>query len=155
MSENSKGSPLLHFRHCDTVQKSYFKIFLGNFFQSLKGPPFNFFHILQPAGVSQSPKGPPFYIFRHCDTVQFVFFIFCHQLEFHKTQRVPPFTILSLRYSADFGRSRLVLVCIFFEIFFRKIFEYCKREYLTLGSLFAIFEPWIWRRLGPVPACFI
>ena len=34
------------------------------------------------------------------------------------------------------------------------IFEYCKREYLTLGSLYAIFEPWIWRRLGPVPACF-
>ena len=30
------------------------------------------------------------------------------------------------------------------------IFEYCK---LTLGSPFAIFEPWIWRRLGPVPAC--
>ena len=25
---------------------------------------------------------------------------------------------------------------------------------MTLGSLFAIFEPWIWRRLGPVPACF-
>ena len=24
---------------------------------------------------------------------------------------------------------------------------------MTLGSLFAIFEPWIWRRLGPVPAC--
>ena len=32
------------------------------------------------------------------------------------------------------------------------IFEYWKREYLTLGSLFAVFEPWIWRRLGPVPA---
>ena len=40
----------------------------------------------------------------------------------------------------------------FFEyvIFFRKFFkvkfsisEYCEREYLTLGSLFAIFEPWI------------
>ena len=30
------------------------------------------------------------------------------------------------------------------------IFEYCK---LKLGSLFAIFEPWIWRRLGPVQAC--
>ena len=42
------------------------------------------------------------------------------------------------------------------KIFFVKflIFEYCKREYLTLGSLFAIFEPWMWRRLGPVPACF-
>ena len=36
------------------------------------------------------------------------FFIFCNQLEFHKAQRVSPFTILSLRYSADFGRSRLV-----------------------------------------------
>ena len=48
-------------------------------------------------------------------------------------------------------------VCIFFEKFFFvkfSIFEYCKREYLTLGNLFAIFEPWIWRRLGPVPACF-
>ena len=38
-----------------------------------------------------------------------------------------------------------------------KIFSSCgyrRREYLTLGSPFAIFEPWIWRRLGPVPACF-
>ena len=104
--------PPFTFFGSDTVQSSHFKIFLGNFFQSLKGPPFNFFHILQPAGVSQSPKGPPFYIFRHCDTVQFVFFIFCHQLEFHKTQRVPPFTILSLRYSADFGRSRLVEIVV-------------------------------------------
>ena len=31
---------------------------------------------------------------------------------------------------------------------------YCRREYLTLLSPFAIFEPWIWRRLGPFPACF-
>ena len=45
-----------------------------------------------------SPKGPPS-----------IFLIFCNQLEFHKVQRVPPFTILSLRYSADFSRSRLVL----------------------------------------------
>ena len=36
------------------------------------------------------------------------FFIFCNQLEFHKARRVPLFTILSLRYGADFGRSRLV-----------------------------------------------
>ena len=43
-------------------------------------------------------------------------------------------------------------ICNFFVKFL--IFEYCKREYLTLGSLFAIFEPWIWRRLGPVPACY-
>ena len=70
-------------------------------------PPFTFFgtvtlfknHILKFfwAIFFKSLKGPPS-----------IFFIFCHQLEFHKTQRVPPFTILSLRYSADFGRSRLV-----------------------------------------------
>ena len=44
------------------------------------------------------PKGPPFNFLK-----------FCNQLEFHTAQRPPPFTILSLRYSADFGRSRLVL----------------------------------------------
>ena len=34
---------------------------------------------------------------------------------------------------------------IFSKFFFVKfsIFEYCKRKYLTLGSLFAIFKPWI------------
>ena len=101
--------PFTFFGTVTLFKNHILKFFLGNFFQSLKGPPFNFFHILQPAGVSQSPKGPPFYIFRHCDTVQFIFFHNCHQLEFHKTQRVPPFTILSLRYSADFGRSRLVM----------------------------------------------
>ena len=46
-------------------------------------------------------------------------------------------------------------VCNFFEKFFFKKFRFSStvKEYLTLGSLFAIFEPWIWRRLGPVPAC--
>ena len=102
--------PFTFFGTVTLFKNHILKFFMGNFFQSLKGPPFKFFHILQPAGVSQSPKGPPFYIFRHCDTVHFIFFIFCHQLEFHKTQRVPLFTILSLRYSADFGRSRLVHV---------------------------------------------
>ena len=70
------GPPFHIFRHCDTVQKSQKKFFLGNFFMSSKGPLQFFFHFLQPAGVSQSPKGPPF-------------------------------SILSLRYGADFGRSRL------------------------------------------------
>ena len=44
---------ILHFRHCDTVQKSHFKKYFGKFF-----PPSIYF--LQPPGVSQSPKGPPF-----------------------------------------------------------------------------------------------
>ena len=72
-----KGPPFYIFRHCDTVQKSHLKIFLGNFFKS--------------------PKGSPF-------------FIFCNQLDFQKARRVPPFTILSLRYSTDSGRSRLVFL---------------------------------------------
>ena len=57
MLKNPKGSrvPLLHFRHCDTVQKCQF---LENFLMSPKGPPFNFFHILQQTGVSKRPKRP-------------------------------------------------------------------------------------------------
>ena len=66
-------------RHCDTVEKSHFKNFSEFFLKISQGSPFNFFHISQPTGVSQSRKGPPF-------------------------------IILSLRYSADFGRSRLVLI---------------------------------------------
>ena len=88
----------------------------------------SFVSILCNNECQKIPKGPLFYIFRHCDTVQrshFKFFrkfskisqgsvllsicfIFCNQLEFHKAQKVASFTNLSLRYSADFGRSRLV-----------------------------------------------
>ena len=69
-------------------------------------------------------------------------------------RKCPPFSALArapARHSVHF------LSMFFRKFFFVKfsIFEYCKREYLTLGSLFAIFEPWIWRRLGPVPACLL
>ena len=47
------------FRHCDTVQKPHF---FRKLFKVFKGSPFKFFHVLQPAGVSQSPKGPSFTI---------------------------------------------------------------------------------------------
>ena len=57
-----------------------FKNLIQNFFwKFFHVSPLIFLIFLQPAGVSQSPKAPP------------------------------PFTILSLEYSADFGRSRLVL----------------------------------------------
>ena len=84
-------------------------------------------------------------------------------MDVEKPQRVPPF---SFWHCETLARQGLALagpgaplgpVCNFSKKkFFEKfsIFEYCKREYLTLGSLFAIFEPWIWGRLGPVPACF-
>ena len=48
----------------------------------------------------------------------------------------------------------IFLVCNFFKKNSKNFrFSTTVKEYLTLGSLFAIFEPWIWRRLGPVPIC--
>ena len=44
-------------------------------------------------------------------------------------------------------------IWIFFSIFSSQR-GYCRREYLTLSSPFAIFEPSIWRRLVSFPACF-
>ena len=94
MSKNRKGPPFYIFRHCDTVQKSHFQKFLGNFFMSPKVPPSFKKNFLQPAGVSQSPKGPPF-------------------------------PILSLRYGADFGRSRLVPSFFWSFLFQNNKFIFC------------------------------
>ena len=71
-------------------------------------------------------KGSPLSVFRHCETLA--------------------------RHSVHFFEY-----VIFSKIFFSKKFQFSNtvKEYLTLGSLFAIFEPWIWRRLGPVPACWV
>ena len=91
-----------------------------------KGFPFVCFDILQHNGCQKIPKGPSFTFFGTVTLFEnliknffpkffkisqrspFNFFLFCTQLEFHKAQRVPPFTILSLRCSTDFGRTRLV-----------------------------------------------
>ena len=92
------------FRHYAT----FFEVF---FWIPPKGLPFVCFNILQHNGCQKFSKGPPFYIFRHCDTVQMSvqnLFIFCNQLGVSQSPEGPPFTILSLRYSADVGRSRLV-----------------------------------------------
>ena len=72
-----------------------------------------------------TPKGPPSF-----------FLIFCNKLDFQKVERVPPCTILktlrflSLRYSADFRRSRLVFhyiysginVCVSGKQYWRVVF---------------------------------
>ena len=104
MSKNRKGSPLLHFSalwHCSKIS---LKKFFGKFFYVPKGSPLQFF------------------------------FIFCNQLEFHKAGRVLTFQFwaldmaptlavlglfsifktlrfLSLRYSAEFRRSRIDSQC--------------------------------------------
>ena len=83
-----KGLPFYVFRHYETVRNSHFSFFFENkknwkICLSPKGLPFNLFDILQQTGFSKSPKGPPF---TGLKTLRF----------------------LSLRYSADFRRSRLV-----------------------------------------------
>ena len=96
----------------------------------------------------------------------FNFFMFCDRMDVEKPQRVPPFSFSALwDFSAPGARASeprratrsIFLVCNFFKKNFSKNFRFSStvKEYLTLGSLFAIFEPWIWRRLGPVPACLI
>ena len=60
-------------------------------------------------------------------------------------RKCPPFSAPGARTSGP----RRSTQSIFFGF---SILQYCK---LTLGSPFATFEPWIWRRLGPVPACFL
>ena len=89
------GPPFYIFGTVTLFKNLIFKIILGNFFKSLRAPP-QIFHILQPAGVSQSPRGPTGKV----STGKYD--------GNGPTIGSPPFTILSLRYSADFGRSRLV-----------------------------------------------
>ena len=101
------------------------RLFFETFWIAPKGP-FICFDILQHNGCKTIPKGPPFTFFGTVTLFKnlinffseifknlsaFIFsYLFCNPLEFHKARRVPPFTILSLRYSADFGRSRLVKI---------------------------------------------
>ena len=51
--------PFYIFRHCDTVQKSHFKNFFGEFFQVPKGLPFNFFSYFATSWNFTKPEGSP------------------------------------------------------------------------------------------------
>ena len=138
------------FRHCETF---FLKFFLS------KGPPLNFFDVLQQIGCWKTLR-VPLSVFRRCETFIRKFVFSPKGSPFNWDKNVDNFGSVPL-----LARQGLALagpgaplgpffcVCNFFEKF--SIFEYCKREYLTLGSLFAIFEPWIWRQLGPVPACWL
>ena len=80
--------------------------------------------------------------------------MFCDRMDVEKPQRVP---LSVFRHCETLARQSVhFLVCNFFKKKISKNFQFSTtvNEYLTLGSLFAIFEPWIWRRLGSVPACF-
>ena len=134
--KKSQRVPLLHFRHCDTVQKSHF---FRKLFNVSKWSPFNFFEILQQTGFSKRPKCPRFYKLRHCEIFLNDLFSTCdifrrkklgeklfpslveHKKAFFGCLSEPfiktswhilkTLRFLSLRYSANFRRSRLVSIC--------------------------------------------
>ena len=82
------------------------------------------FDIFQHNGSQKIPKGPPFTIFgtvtlfknliknilRSPKGLSLFFFQILQLTGVSQSPKGPLFTILSLRYSADFGRSRLVLI---------------------------------------------
>ena len=88
-------------------------------------PPFICFNILQHNGCEKIAKGPPFTFFGTVTLFKnlnkffciffhvpkgspFNFFHFLQPAGVSQSPKGPPFSILSLRYGADFGRSRLV-----------------------------------------------
>ena len=115
----------LRIPHSPTFFRHY-ATFFGTFWIAPKGPPFICFDILQHNGCQKIPKGPPSTFFGTVTLFKNLFknffgkffqvpeglpFNFFHNLQpagVSQSPKGPPFTILSLRYSADFGRSRLV-----------------------------------------------
>ena len=120
------------FRQCFLRPPELTKIVLPKVLQNFK------FHLLAQGTEPKSfphniqcrtrPKGPH----------SIFFLLFCVRMGIEKSQRVPPFNF--------FRRC---------ETFFKKNFSAVEENTLKHWCPFAIFEPWIWRRLGPVPACFL
>ena len=103
------------FRHCETVQNSDF---FPNFFYCSTH---QFSIFCNRMDVQNIPKGPPFYIFRHYATYRklqkkfrkkfgifFSIFSFLRAFVASSCTKSGFRVFLSLRYSADLGRSRLV-----------------------------------------------
>ena len=100
--QKAQRVPLSSFRHCETVSKFSFFVFL-NFFQKIfkvffcrqTVPPSSFFDILQQTEVSKSPKGSSLSSFRHCETVsKFSFFVFSKVF----SKKFPNFFIVSFNF---------------------------------------------------------
>ena len=102
------------------------------------------------------PKSPPFNFFRHCETffrkffpqkVPLLFFC-CFASEWTlESPKWPPFSFF-------FGTVRFFSENKHFSPF--NLLMFCDGIDVEKPQMvpFAVFEPWIWRRLGPVPACF-
>ena len=112
--------------------------------------------------VEKSWRVPPFSFFRHCEIFsrkwKFLFssIFSCFATEW-MLKNLKGSTLSVFRQCETLARQSVHFFeyVIFSKKFFSKKLRFSStvKEYLTLGSLFAIFELWIWRRLGPVPAC--
>ena len=127
------------FWHCAILTEYFFK---KNciFFQMLSTVVFGLVRLFF-AKFSNFSKGPP------------SFFSYFFKEWMFKNSQMSLFTFVgTMRLTEDqnkFYKNRKNFS--FFSIFSSRGF--CRREYLTHWSPFAIFEPLIWRRLGPFPAC--
>ena len=175
--ERPKGPSFNFFRHCETFfgkispkgppsiflvfcvrmdvgksQRVPFQFFFDTvrFFSENKNfSPLQFLMFCDRMDV-EKPQRVPLSVFRHCETFFFENLFF--------SPKGPPFNcdknvdnFGSVPLLARQGFALAIPGAPLGPFFAFSIFEYCK---LTLGSPFAIFEPWIWRRLGPVPACY-
>ena len=75
---------------------------------------------------------------------------FPHNIQSRTRPKGPPFSFLALR---DFFSEKFFSPKCPPSIFLGFATDWDNT--LKLCCLFPIFEPWIWRRLGPVPACFL
>ena len=125
-----------------------------------KSPPFQFFSALETFFSEFffrnffSSKGPP------C-----IFLMFCDRMDVGKSQRVPPFSFF--RHCKIFSRKQKkissIFSCFATEWMLKNlkgsplsVFRHCEtlaRWRAPARHSVHFFEPWIWRRLGPVPAC--
>ena len=99
-------------KHTNDPHFGYISVFNSDFLGTMRlifesfliaptGPIFKFLRFCNKMDVKK-PTGSPLYIFWQCDTA--------HKHPEHILLKILRF--LSLRYSADFGSSRLVQVCI-------------------------------------------
>ena len=96
--------------------------FFWFFLDCTKWSPFICFVILQHNGCQKNQRVPLLHfsaVWHFKNHIKKIFW------EIFWSQRVPPFTILSLRYGADFGRSRLVFQYFIILLFSNTYFSIC------------------------------
>ena len=128
-----------------------------------KGSPLNFFWSFATKCMLKNPKGSSLSVFFSIvrlfkknphERVSPQFFSILQMNGCSKTPKGSTFTFSALCDLPETKKKQKneKKIRIFFSIFPSR--GYCRRENLTLWSSFAIFELWIWRRLGPFPACW-